>query len=149
VIHQDIREVTAKRLSNQIAERPAWVVGGPPCQGFSTVGKRKRDDERNFLMHEFHRMVKILEPDGFLIENVLGLKDMSWQGDIAALFEDLGYAVSFHILRAADYGVPQLRRRVVSGPVSFHRWSDFAAASDCQCGSPGPGEGDRHGPCRC
>lgn len=113
VIDEDIREVTAKRLAGMLEERPEWVVGGPPCQGFSTVGKRKRDDERNFLMYEFRRIVEILEPEGFLIENVLGLKDMSWQEEIAALFEDLGYVVSFHVLRAADHGVPQLRRRVV------------------------------------
>lgn len=113
VIDTDIREVTARRLSSSLHDRPDWIVGGPPCQGFSTVGKRKRDDERNFLMLEFRRLVEIVEPDGFLIENVLGLRDMSWQGEISALFEEMGYAVSFHVLRAADHGVPQLRRRVV------------------------------------
>ncbi|HEX3733789.1 MAG TPA: DNA cytosine methyltransferase [Solirubrobacterales bacterium] len=113
VIDADIREVTAERLAASVDDRPDWIVGGPPCQGFSTVGKRKRDDERNFLMYEFRRLVEISEPEGFLIENVLGLKDMSWQDEIAALFEEMGYVVSFHVLRAADHGVPQLRRRVV------------------------------------
>lgn len=113
VIDLDIRDVTVERLAADLPDRPTWVVGGPPCQGFSTVGKRKRDDERNFLMYEFRRVVEILEPEGFLIENVLGLKDMRWQGEILELFEDLGYTVSFHVLRAADHGVPQLRRRVV------------------------------------
>lgn len=113
VVDRDIRDVTASDFAAMMGERPEWVVGGPPCQGFSTVGKRNRDDTRNFLMYEFQRVVEILKPNGFLIENVLGLRDMSWQGEIAALFEDLGYAVSFHVLRAADHGVPQLRRRVV------------------------------------
>lgn len=113
VVDEDIAAVTSQRLAVVLDDRPDWVVGGPPCQGFSTVGKRKRDDARNFLMYEFRRLVQMLEPQGFLIENVLGLKDMSWQGEISALFEELGYAVSFHVLRAADHGVPQLRRRVV------------------------------------
>ncbi len=113
IVDDDIRLVSTKRLLPFLEDRPDWVVGGPPCQGFSTVGKRKRNDQRNFLMYEFRRLVEMLEPRGFLIENVLGLRDMSWQGQISGLFEELGYAVSFHVLRAADYGVPQLRRRVI------------------------------------
>lgn len=113
VLDDDIREVTARRIAGVLDDRPDWVVGGPPCQGFSTVGKRMRDDQRNFLMFEFHRIVALLEPTGFLIENVLGLRDMSWHGQITEFFENLGYTVSFHVLRAADYGVPQLRRRVI------------------------------------
>jgi len=113
IIDADIREVGATRLAAELDDKPEWVVGGPPCQGFSTVGKRLRDDDRNFLMQEFRRVVALLEPEGFLIENVLGLKDMRWQGEIAGLFEELGYSVAFHVLRAADYGVPQLRRRVI------------------------------------
>lgn len=110
---EDIRELTSARLARLLDDRPDWIVGGPPCQGFSTVGKRIKKDERNFLMYEFQRVVAELEPAGFLIENVLGLKDMRWQGKIIGLFEALGYTVSFHVLRAADYGVPQLRRRVI------------------------------------
>jgi DNA (cytosine-5)-methyltransferase 1 len=113
VLGDDIRGVTAKRMARAMDDRPDWVVGGPPCQGFSTVGKRIRNDQRNFLMHEFRRIVNLLEPQGFLIENVLGLRDMSWHGQITECFEELGYAVSFHVLRAADHGVPQLRRRVI------------------------------------
>jgi DNA (cytosine-5)-methyltransferase 1 len=79
VVNEDIRDVTAERLTTELPEWPDWVVGGPPCQGFSTVGKRKRDDNRNFLMYEFRRVVATLKPEVFLIENVLGLKDMRWQ----------------------------------------------------------------------
>lgn len=113
VIADDIRTVTAPVLAKKLDERPSWIVGGPPCQGFSTVGKRRRDDARNFLMYEFRRVVGLLEPEGFLIENVLGLKDMRWQGEIIGMFAELGYQATFHVLRAADYGVPQLRRRVI------------------------------------
>lgn len=113
ILHTDIQDIRAARLPGLLPEKPTWIVGGPPCQGFSTVGKRLRNDPRNLLMREFHRMVKALRPDGFLIENVLGLKDMRFEGGVIELFDDLGYDVSFHVLRAADYGIPQLRRRVV------------------------------------
>jgi DNA (cytosine-5)-methyltransferase 1 len=109
----DIRDFTASRLASLLPDRPEWVVGGPPCQGFSTVGKRVRHDPRNLLLREFHRIVRTLQPDGFLIENVLGLKDMRFEAGVIELFQGLGYAVSFHVVRAADFGVPQLRRRVV------------------------------------
>ncbi|HTA98149.1 MAG TPA: DNA cytosine methyltransferase [Solirubrobacteraceae bacterium] len=113
VVSDDIRDVTSARLAAELDGRPDWIVGGPPCQGFSTVGKRKRDDERNFLMFEFRRIVALLKPDGFLIENVLGLKDMQWQNQIIEMFKDLDYSAVVRVLRAADYGVPQLRRRVI------------------------------------
>lgn len=108
-----IEDFDARRLHKLLPDRPNWIVGGPPCQGFSTVGKRNRNDPRNKLFLEFHRIVKTLRPDGFLIENVLGLKDMSFESDVVEVFSKLGYKVEFRVLCAADYGVPQLRRRVV------------------------------------
>jgi len=109
----DVHEVDARWLEENVAGSPDWVVGGPPCQGWSTVGKRLWDDERNELFTEFMRIVQLLEPSNFLIENVLGLRDMGAAPDVKALFEGIGYRVSFHVLQAADYGVPQLRRRVI------------------------------------
>lgn len=152
VIDLDIRDLTASRLSDVVAEAPDWVVGGPPCQGFSTVGKRVRQDPRNLLVHEFHRIVKALRPAGFAIENVLGLKDMGFEGGVIELFDDLGYDVSFHVLRAADHGIPQLRRRVVfvghreqgffSRPEASHRESEYVTVWDAIGDLPvvGPGE---------
>lgn len=113
IVDMDIRDLTAARCAQLLEESPEWVVGGPPCQGFSTVGKRRRYDPRNLLVGEFHRIVKTLRPAGFVLENVLGLKDMGFESDVIALFAELGYDVTFHVLRAADHGVPQLRRRVV------------------------------------
>jgi DNA (cytosine-5)-methyltransferase 1 len=109
----DIHDVDEAWLGQNLADVPEWVVGGPPCQGWSTVGKRLWDDERNELFTEFMRIVRLLEPDNFLIENVLGLKDMGAAPDVRALFEGIGYRVSFHVVQAADYEVPQLRRRVI------------------------------------
>lgn len=113
IVDMDIRDLSRPRLAELLASQPDWIVGGPPCQGFSTVGKRVRHDPRNLLIREFHRIVKTLRPRGFVIENVLGLKDMRFEGGVIELFHELGYDVTFHVLRAADHGVPQLRRRVV------------------------------------
>jgi DNA (cytosine-5)-methyltransferase 1 len=109
----DVRDVDETWLRRNLEDAPDWIVGGPPCQGWSTVGKRLRNDERNELFAEFMRIVRVLEPRNFLIENVLGLRDMGAVPDVRALFEGVGYRVSFHVVQAADYGVPQLRRRVI------------------------------------
>jgi DNA (cytosine-5)-methyltransferase 1 len=148
----DVRDLTTKRMAELLASEPDWVVGGPPCQGFSTVGKRLRHDPRNALLREFHRIVKTLRPTGFLIENVLGLKDMRLEGGVIDLFEGLGYSVTFHVLRAADHGVPQLRRRVVfvghrergffARPPAGRRFHEYVTVNDAIGDLPaiGPGE---------
>lgn len=109
----DVAEVSAANLAKRLESRPDWVVGGPPCQGFSTVGRRQRQDPRNRLFLEFKRIVDTLRPEGFILENVLGLKDMRFVEEVRDAFGRSGYAVSFMVLKAADFGVPQLRRRVV------------------------------------
>jgi len=112
VMQCDIESLTERRLRDVLTVQPDWIVGGPPCQGFSTVGRRQRDDPRNRLVHEFARVVEILRPRGFLVENVVGLRDMNFVGAISALFSRLGYRVTCLVLRSADYGVPQLRQRI-------------------------------------
>ncbi len=109
----DIHDLDATKLAAMVDGTPDWIVGGPPCQGFSTVGRRKWDDERNELITEFKRVVSILRPDNFLIENVLGLKDMGAAQAVVDLFAQIDYTVSFQVVSAADFGVPQLRRRVL------------------------------------
>lgn len=113
VVWADVQNVDLDLFTRHLDAPPDWVVGGPPCQGFSTVGKRAWDDDRNNLFTEFMRVVRLLRPRNFLIENVLGLKDMGVASAVDELFAGLGYRLTFHVLRAADYGVPQLRRRVV------------------------------------
>ena len=152
IVDVDIRELTTARLAGLLDGDPDWVVGGPPCQGFSTVGKRLRHDPRNLLIREFHRLVKTLRPSGFVIENVLGLKDMQFEAGVIELFDDLGYEVSFHVLRAADYGIPQLRRRVVfvghrergffRRPSHSHSENEYVTVWDAISDLPevGPGE---------
>lgn len=111
-LRDEVEALSTKRLTALVPERPDWVVGGPPCQGFSTVGRRERDDPRNRLVEEFHKVVDFLRPRGFLIENVTGLRDMQFVDEIVALFEPSGYKVTPFVIAAADYGVPQLRRRI-------------------------------------
>lgn len=92
------------------------IIGGPPCQGMSLSGPRKFDDPRNILYLSFIRLVREIQPDGFLIENVPGLASLfqgSIKDDIISRFTNLGYHVNYQIVNAADYGVPQKRRRVI------------------------------------
>ncbi len=91
------------------------LVGGPPCQGFSTAGNRNSLDSRNGLLYHMVEIAQTLMPDSVVIENVPGLK---WihkgrllQSVVEAL-EDSEYSVSVFNLRAEEYGVPQRRRRV-------------------------------------
>lgn len=92
------------------------LVGGPPCQGFSLTGTRNFDDKRNRLYLSFIETVKELKPKAFLIENVPGLVrlyDGNVKNEIIKRLGNLGYTVEWKILCAADFGVPQVRTRVV------------------------------------
>ena len=94
------------------------IIGGPPCQGFSTVGNRMVDDPRNSLVKEYVRIISDLKPKMFVMENVSGLSSMkNGKGELVKdelfeLFDNVGYNVNAKVLLAADYGVPQLRKRI-------------------------------------
>lgn len=92
------------------------IAGGPSCQGFSTHGKRIQDDPRNFLFKHFVRLVDEVRPKMFLMENVRGMLTYSkgyFKKQIEEAFEEIGYRTRFAQVCAADYGVPQLRHRVL------------------------------------
>lgn len=99
------------------------VAGGPPCQPFSTAGRRELDKDDRDMFPEAIRAVKEARPRAVLFENVTGLV----KGDALAYLEgyvmrrlrELGYAAEWRVLNAADYGVPQARKRVIT--VAFHR----------------------------
>ncbi|WP_421279426.1 DNA cytosine methyltransferase [Aeromonas veronii] len=110
---QDVRVLTGRDIIDEAGCVPDILAGGPPCQGFSTIGKRNKHDERNSLVGEFIRLAAELSPKIVLIENVLGLKDMDFVPHIEKALSDIGYNVTHHILTSADYGVPQLRRRII------------------------------------
>lgn len=92
------------------------VFGGPPCQGYSQIGTRDLNDDRNSLYREFARVVETLRPRLFLMENVPNLLLMRrghYRDLILKKFRSIGYAnATFITMSAADYGVPQLRQRV-------------------------------------
>lgn len=115
----DIRRVqtpTVRELSRISKARSSVITAGVPCQGFSLSNrKRHAADKRNFLFLEFIRIASEIQPEAVVLENVSGLvstKDGQFKRDIALAIEELGYEVHFAMLNAADYGVPQARRRV-------------------------------------
>jgi len=91
------------------------LAAGPPCQGFSTAGKRQDNDPRNSLLFETLKVADAVLPEYVLIENVVGLKWMKG-GEILDSFmkdlEALAYTATWHRLSAEQYGVPQRRRRI-------------------------------------
>ena len=93
------------------------VVGGFPCQGFSQANMRRfEDDERNKLYLEFLRIVADKQPSYFLAENVRGILSLAGGRAIARIISDfrsVGYEVEARLFNAADFGVPQSRRRVI------------------------------------
>jgi DNA (cytosine-5)-methyltransferase 1 len=97
-----------------------FIIGGPPCQSFSAAGRRASgvagiSDSRGTLFQEYVRLIKTLQPKGFLFENVYGItgaqKGSAWQ-EIQKAFKQAGYTIYYRILDAADYGVPQHRERL-------------------------------------
>jgi DNA-cytosine methyltransferase len=96
--------------------RPDVFIGGPPCQGFSTIGQNDHLDERNFLFLEFLRIVEALKPDYIIVENVTGLLSKRNENVLKAIiksFTDLGYTIDVKVLSAHHYGVPEKRRRTI------------------------------------
>lgn len=108
----DIKDLKEEQIKDF---RIDLVVGGPPCQSYSTLGKRKLDDRANLFL-EYKRVLKILQPRVFVFENVVGLLSMD-KGKlfqrVKAEFAELGYLLKYSILDAADFGVPQHRERVI------------------------------------
>lgn len=92
------------------------IIGGPPCQGMSLSGPRKFDDPRNSLYLSYIRLVDEIRPKAFVIENVPGLVSLfggQIKDSILEKFTNMGYHITYKVLCAADYGVPQNRKRVV------------------------------------
>lgn len=96
--------------------RPDGVIGGPPCQGFSMIGKRQKDDPRNSLIGQFVRQVNTLRPRFFIMENVEGLLSAENRPILSAALEGLSgtYRVLQPVvLNASDFGAPTIRKRVM------------------------------------
>jgi DNA (cytosine-5)-methyltransferase 1 len=110
-----IADINALRLSD--IPRADIVIGGPPCQAFSLVGKRAPDDPRGQLVFRFLDVVKAVRPNAFVMENVPGMAASRLNGVrlpsvLAEKFSRAGYAVTSMALTASDYLVPQRRTRL-------------------------------------
>lgn len=138
----DVRDLTADKIiseSNKLKYGHIFkrgnidaFFGGPPCQGFSRLGKRDSSDPRNMLFHEYLRLIRDVKPKYVVMENVTGILDMymldfpsvlsnnKYKGQnlvkviLKSELEELGYTLlNVQVLNAADFGVPQRRNRVV------------------------------------
>lgn len=116
MLNCDINDLTEEMLAEILkGQQIDIVVGGPPCQSYSTLGKRQMDDRANLFM-QYKRVLKILQPKAFIFENVVGILSMDRGrlfSQIQAEFEELGYSLKYKVLNAVDYGVPQQRERVI------------------------------------
>ena len=111
----DITSLDLSKVFGEYVNKIDVVIGGPPCQGFSQKGKRKTiNDERNFLFKHYVEVVKFVKPKYFVMENVPNLLTAEkgfFLNEIKGLFKGYGYSIRYGVLNAADYGVPQNRRR--------------------------------------
>lgn len=122
VLCADISQLSGQEIRDRIYKKyPNWngeiglVCGGPPCQGFSRIGKRDPLDPRNQLITHFVRLVGELQPDCSIMENVAGLKDERYSelvNNTLSQWREFNYTLSEWRLNAADYGVPQCRERM-------------------------------------
>jgi DNA (cytosine-5)-methyltransferase 1 len=120
ILCRSVEDITGTEIRNNSAihnQEIDVVFGGPPCQGFSLIGKRSFDDPRNALVFHFIRLVIDLRPRYFVMENVKGMtvgKHKEFIAEIIEKFENSGYQVnhSYQVLNAANYGVPQNRERL-------------------------------------
>ena len=134
LLEKDICDISDNEI-NQItkSKKINVIIGGPPCQGFSiagNIGRKFIDDPRNRLFKEFVRFVNIVKPKFFVMENVARLythnKGLT-RNEILSDFEKLGYNVNCKILNSADYGVPQIRNRVIFIGSSVKQTIEFPA----------------------
>ena len=119
VVTGDITDENIKKdiIETSKKERVNMIIGGPPCQGFSLKGKKLGlDDPRNFLFKEYLHIVEEVQPEVFVIENVKSLLTTAggwFKGEILTYIKKLGYNVSYGILNAKRFGVPQARERAI------------------------------------
>lgn len=142
-IEGDVRRLTAPKIMAATGLRRGeldLLIGGPPCQGFSIIGARVVHDPRNDLFREFLRLGETLRPRCIVIENVPGLATLGRGAVLTAIADGLtkaGYSVAFAELLAAQYGVPQMRWRMIF--IGFRRDLDIPPGM----GFPEPTHGRR------
>lgn len=117
VLNIDISSISDEDIKKTF-KKVDIIVGGPPCQGFSSANRwqKEQDDPRNKLFFQYLRFVDVLQPKVVLIENVRGLltRDNGYAKErIETLLQGMGYSVQMRVLCASNYGVPQNRNRAI------------------------------------
>lgn len=148
VVCEDIRDFDATPYRGADV-----VVGGPPCQGFSTAGKGDPSDPRNFLWNEYMRVVSEVKPRAIVLENVSALSHKRNGDHLSGIMNSLrseGYDFAMGVLNAADFNVPQARRRLIvigvregnaslpSPTTAGAQPTTWTAISDLESRSPAP-----------
>lgn len=116
---RDIYKVSKKSIEKDLGiplGRIDVMIGGPPCQGFSTQRRGGNDDPRNQLVLEYCRLINEICPRFFILENVNGIMSKRGKPFLSTLVETLekkGYMIQMKRMLASDYGVPQDRKRVI------------------------------------
>ena len=120
LIQKDISKLSNEEIKSLIGNQIIDVIiGGPPCQGFSmagNIGRKFIDDSRNQLFREFARIVEIVQPSYFVMENVARLYTHNkgeTKKEIIELFKKMNYNVDCKVVNTADFGIPQVRNRVL------------------------------------
>lgn len=125
IINRDIRKVSVDEIKTYIGnETLDVIIGGPPCQGFSTIGhrassdpeKRYAHDARNELVLVYAKLIKELRPKFIVMENVKGILTLdkgAYLKGVMSTIHEAGYNAEYHLINMADYGVPEIRYRVI------------------------------------
>jgi DNA (cytosine-5)-methyltransferase 1 len=137
VINEEISDKSIENIFQKIdsqhdKKKVDVIIGGPPCQAYSLVGRsrdpnRMKGDKRNFLFRYYAKFLIRYKPKYFVFENVLGLLtagNTKYLNEMLELFEEIGYSADMKVLNAEEYGVLQKRRRVIiigrKGKTKFH-----------------------------
>jgi DNA (cytosine-5)-methyltransferase 1 len=143
VIEGDVRKFSAK-----IFQGVDLLAGGVPCPPFSKAGKQLGCDDERDLFPEALRLVEECQPKAVMLENVRGFLDVvftDYRMSLRAQLAKLGYKASWHLLNASDYGVPQLRPRVVVVAIREDLAGDFYPPIPLTDGVPAPTVGEALG----
>ena len=137
MINRDINQVPTSEIKEYLADGGVdIIIGGPPCQGFSTIGhrassnpvKRAEKDPRNELVLTYARIIKEIQPKFIVMENVKGILTLeggAYLQNVLNILKKAGYNAEYKLVNMADYGVPEIRERVIiignriGLPVSF------------------------------
>lgn len=117
MLNDDVRRISLKDFPKAAKNEIKILFGGPPCQGFSTSNQKTRNKENsnNWLFQEYLRITKEQRPDWLIVENVKGILETEGGFFFETILNDLnksGYKTTYAVLNSADFGVPQIRKRV-------------------------------------